>query len=184
MFSTSYQSIIKVLSVLIGYACITFNQSVVLLLHHINRWCYHATCTHSGCIFKCPCGPWRASTRSNRQDVVSSISWLWSCKSTNRRLQWRWNDFIRSSTSTEICCDCYLFILQASVLSLNEKRNEKRRLPCYWPLATSYRILWYQLQVAKLAHYCSLYGFTCSCWKSLSTGMSNLVLPSRVGITL
>ena len=141
MFSTSFQSIIKVLSVLIGYACITFNQSVVLLLHHINLWCYHATCTHSGCIFKFPCGPWRASTRSNRQDVVSSISWSWSCKSTNRRLQWRWNDFIRSSTSKEICCDCYLFILQASVLSLNEKRNEKRRLPCYWPLATSYRLL-------------------------------------------
>ena len=177
MFSTSYQSIIKVLSVLIGYACITFNQSVVLLLHHIICGAIMLP-AHTGVLAAL------ASTRSNRQDVVSSISWSWSCKSTNRRLQWRWNDFIRSSTSTEICCDCYLFILQASVLSLNAKRNEKRRLPCYWPLATSYRILWYQLQVAKLAQYCTLYGFTCSCWKSLSTGMSNLVLPSRVVITL
>ena len=137
MFSTSYQSIIKVLSVLIGYACITFNQSVVLLLHHINRWCYHATCTHSGCIFKCPCGPWRASTRSDRQDVVSSISWSWSCKSTNRRLQWRERFHSIFNINRNML---WLLSLHPASFGIITQR-EKRRLPCYWTLATSYRLL-------------------------------------------
>ena len=94
-------------------------QSVVLSCYLHTLWM---------CILRCPCGTWRASTRSNWQDVASSISWSWSSKcltskvmAPNRRLQWRWNDFIRSSTSKEICCDCYPFILQAST-----RRETKR----------------------------------------------------------
>ena len=36
----------------------------------------------------------------------------------------------------------------------------------------------------KLAQYCILCDYTSSCWKSLSTEVSNLVLPSRIDIIL